>query len=246
LCRPRRVTDATHFWGFHFDAPSKVIPLAQFEDLVDPVEQPVSLAEPKADKAADVSASRSVERDEAAQIGAKEVRKEAPPARSIEGAPPGSEGNREALESTKTTTESVGATPVEKRPQNKGGYSVLGPFTPRMLAEYLDVKPFKVIKALMEQGHFASLNDVLELDVVEATCAARKMPPPWLHESLGKRISQNEKDQLDIIQTSAALLARGSAVSAYLSATDVYNLLKTAGIKKPERILSRLEADEFG
>lgn len=155
-------------------------------------------------------------------------------------------------------------------PYNPSGYSVLQSYTPRSLAVYLDVKPFKVMAELMKIPKVMNLtlNQEITLETVERTCASFGRMAPWSDPKHGNAVSDvriefgdkvvttqnflklvkssyrklpDPKLILSAVKKVQSISKSEGARAAHLSATDVYELLKLMKLR-PEAMLEHLKA----
>lgn len=204
LCRPRKETISTQFWGLEFQVGDGIVPLTQFEDLVDPIDVPeeIEKSETAASEGAASETKPNPNQKEDTDIEAN-TRQSNPP-KSPEVASPTIRDRRpinaNAIQALRTTP-SKSEEPTEndklhskkdltqQPPSNKKGYTLLESYTPKRLAEYLDIKPFKLVKTLMdlpEDRDIYSMNEPIRRKIiVEEVCRIYKQPAPWAHPKLG-------------------------------------------------------------
>lgn len=151
---------------------------------------------------------------------------------------------------------------------NKKGYTLLESYTPKKIAEYLDVKPFKVVHKLMNLGDD---KDVLELGtkitkrkVIEELCLEFDKPAPWAHPKLGRdlrtveflkvpvtagnignfikqRYSLSKHFKVDLNSRLDEFGVSERAHDSHLSAFEVYVLLKMMNFD-PDSFMGRLSS----
>jgi len=212
LCRPKKITDATQFWGLQFDIDDGYVPLSQFEDLVDPIDLDPNNTDAETDKAVEETIIESkgvdIDADEPPQ---EEKKHQEPPAQTKEPEPietrkvdPASpEKSKITIQKKKEEQDTEEENPsrnvvIEQNPTIKNGYTLLQAYTPQTLAQYLDIKAFKVIQALMnipDHRSICSLNqEITRKESVEEVCAKYGQPAPWAHPKLGRNIHKLRYD----------------------------------------------------
>lgn len=169
---------------------------------------------------------------------------------------------------SETVSKRVSGSAKEQPPSNPSGHSVLDVYTPRKLAEYLDIKPFKVMAELLKDPKVMNLtlNQEVSLETVEKICTTFEKSFPWDHETQGNHVPEimiwdkvlKSDNQLAQIITKIYKGRRGvrsnillerieksgvvnhSSVQS-ISATQLYELLKALKLK-PEVMLQKVEA----
>lgn len=180
LQRPQRATTATQFWGLSFKVDNGYLPLSQFEDLVDPLEggnaedETVEVVKDDRDET-DIDESENAEESvESGTDDGKETEEE-PTVEEV------SDPEVEVKpESSKPKVENSEAEKLfEEAPKKKKGFTILSHYTPTIIANYLDIKQFKVNKLLMDLEMFPESNKPMPLTVVELLCEHFGVPTPW-------------------------------------------------------------------
>lgn len=136
-----------------------------------------------------------------------------------------------------------------------GGFSVLQEYTPRILADYLDVKPFKVMGELMKSSEVMNLsvNNTIKLSLVEFVCESFGKPAPWCDEVSGDSVPEVVFNGKVVVWSNVFIsfekvykdLFSSVKHNEYklseqpLSATQVYELLKDLNLR-PEPFLRRI------
>jgi len=278
LARPKS-GNATKFWGVDFKVDNGSISLSEFEDIVE--EEEGSVLGDGAAKQIDTDESTSAEttQTELVEVASKELEDSngktnhsSNGAVETELAVGENAGQMTDYEDRKPSELGVAKDAnIGKRAEpefalNQGGFTVLDSYTPRILADYLDIKVFKVTKELLslmpsEEIH---LNVRLSLEVVERVCDDFGKPHPWLHKKLGNwvrafelqgkivtvrdlaaRLSGNGCGKKKAIEKRLADLGFGKVddkepVSAY----GFYVLLKEFKHPNPDSILKRMKMAE--
>ena len=120
---------------------------------------------------------------------------------------------------------------VNQELRNTGGYSVLDTYTPRSLAEYLDMKPFKVMAELMKVPKVMNLtlNHSLELELVEKVCRNVQRTAPWKHPTLGNSIPK------------VVIVFWGKQVVTVANLPDLINQIYTTKPRNFRHLITRLK-----